>query len=150
MRVSKVIGGVVMGVIFLWVLLFSVFSPFSSPYLRFMSKDRAYFSQLAHACDSILQQQPVSSKDTVTLYPGMVLSNTMKLSGHESSLPKIISRLHPDMILVSTNSVFIEIPPERMGGFGISWEKDDMRSNYWTLESNGDGQMKKVYEERRQ
>jgi len=79
----------------------------------------------------------------------MTLSYTIKLSGREPSLPKIIKALHPDMVLVSTNRVFIEIPPERMGGFGINWEPDDTRSNYWTLESNGDGLVTSVYAERR-
>jgi hypothetical protein len=149
MRASKIIIVVVIGAILLFGIAFLIVPLLSSHYLRFMGKDTAYYTEVAHACDLIMQQHPVSSNDTITLYSHMVLPYTMKLSGRDTSLPKIIRALHPDMILVSTNRVWIEIPPERMGGFVITWERDDMRTNYWALQSNGDGLVKTVYEESR-
>ena len=129
MHISNAIVGLVVGVIALCVLVLLAVTLFSSRYLRFMAKDKAYFSEVAHACDSILRHHPVSSNDTVTLYGHMSLPYTMKLSGHDGSLPKIIKRLHPDMVLISTNRVLIDIPPERMGGFVITWEADHLHSN---------------------
>lgn len=114
-----------------------------------MSKDNTYYSEVARACDSILNQHPVSSNDIVKLHGQMMLPYTIRLSGRDASLPKIIKALHPDSILVSTNRVFIDISPERAGGFGVLWEQDEMRSNYWILKSSGDGMVKTVYGERR-
>jgi len=149
MRTFKIISGLVFGVILLCGLAFLLVPGFHSRYLRFMGKDAAYYTEVAHACDSIMVQHPPSSTDSVTLYAHMVLPYTLKLSGSDPSLPKIIRALHADHILVSTNRVFIDIPPERMGGFGVIWERDEMRTNYWTLQSNGDGLVKTVYEESR-
>jgi hypothetical protein len=148
-RSPKIITGLVIGAVLVCGVAFLAFTLFSSRYLRFMGKDAAYFTEVAHACDSIMVQHPPSSTDSVTLYGHMVLPFTLKLSGSDPSLPKIIRALHADHILVSTNRVFIDIPPERMGGFGVIWERDEMRTNYWTLQSNGDGLVKTVYEESR-
>ena len=149
MRSPKIITGLVVGAVLVCGVVFLAFTLFSSRYLRFMGKDVAYFTEVAHACDSIMVQHPPSSTDFVTLYAHMVLPYTLKLSGSDPSLPKIIRALHADHILVSTNRVFIDIPPERMGGFGVIWERDEMRTNHWTLQSNGDGLVKTVYEESR-
>ena len=149
MRSPKIITGLVVGAVLVCGVVFLAFTLFSSRYLRFMGKDVAYFTEVAHACDSIMAQHPPSSTDSVTLYGHMVLPYTLKLSGSDPSLPKIIRALHADHILVSTNRVFIDIPPERMGGFGVIWERDEMRTNHWTLQSNGDGLVKTVYEESR-
>jgi len=148
-RAPKIIIGFVVGAVLLLGTVFLAVPLFSSRYLQFMGKDTAYYTDIAHACDLVLQQHPVSSNDTVTLYSHMSLPYTKKLSGEEASLPKIIRALHPDEILVSSNRVWIEIPPERMGGFVITWEPGDMHTNYWALQSNGDGLVKTVYEESR-
>jgi hypothetical protein len=147
MQISKIIVGLAVGVVLFLGLVFLAVTSFSSRYLQFMAEDKTYFAEVAHACDSILREHPVTSKDTVTLFGHLSLPDTVKLSAQDSSLPKVIRALHPDMILVSTNRVFIEIPPERMGGFTIAWKQDDMRSNYRVLQSNGDGLVKTVYEE---
>jgi len=149
MRTSRLSFGLALGVIVAVCVAVMAFVFHPSPYLRFMHKDAGYYSEIAHACDSIMVQHPPSSTDSVTLYGHMVLPFTLKLSGGDPSLPKIIRALHADHILVSTNRVFIDIPPERMGGFGVIWERDEMRANYWTLQSNGDGLVKTVYEESR-
>jgi hypothetical protein len=150
MRKIKIIIGTVVGVgLFcgLTVLIFTTL--FASPYLKFMGKGSTYYLQVAHACGSIIAQHPVNATDSVTLYSHMVLPCTIKLSGSDASLPKIVRVLHADMILVSTNRVLIEVPPEKMGGFVITWEPDDIRGNYWVLQSNRDGLVNTVYEENR-
>jgi hypothetical protein len=145
---SKVASGIVIAAILLSGLSLLA-NMLVSPYLKFMGKDAVYYSKVANACDLIMRQHPVSSNDTVTLYGDMVRPYTIKLSVHDSTLPRIIRGLYPDMILVSSNGVSIEIPPEHMGGFVVGWGPDDMRTNYWALWSNGDGLEKTVYEERR-
>jgi len=147
MRTLRTIYGLAVGAILLFGLAFLLFPRFHSRYLRFMAKNPAYYSEVAHACDLVMQQHPVSSNDTVALYRDMTLTYTTKLSGQEVSLPKIIRALHPDMILVSTNRVWIVIP--EMGGFGLTWEQDESRNGYWTLQSHAEGLTKTVYEERK-
>jgi hypothetical protein len=136
-----------LGAIVLFCVLAAGFFFLSSPYLRFRYKSTSYYSEVAHACDSVLQQHPVSSKDTATFNSGMVLPYTLSISLGDVSLPKIISALHPDMILVSTNGVWIEIPPGRTGGFAVTWGPDNLRTNHWALQAGGDGLVKTVYEE---
>ena len=112
-----------------------------SPYLRFMGRSTQYYSEIAAACDFVLRQYPVSSNDSPVLIQG-----ALPISGSDVKLPEVIRSLHPDFLLVSSNSVYIWILPERMGGFGVIWEHDKMRPNHWTLQSNGDGLQKIVYE----
>jgi hypothetical protein len=103
-----------------------------------MRKDSSYYSQVAHACDSLLREHPVSSSNSVTLYEGMTFPFTLKLSGNDKSLPKIIRALHPDCILISSNRVVIDILPLPHGGFGVIWRQDDLKTNQWILQSNGE------------
>jgi hypothetical protein len=144
MRTRKII--LALGAIVLFCIMAGGFFYLSSPHLRFRHKSAGYYSEVAHACDSVLQQHPVGSNDSVVFNSGMTLPYTKALSVSDGTLPKIISALHPDMILISTNRVWIEIPPERMGGFVITWEPDDMRTNHWALQSGGDGLVTTVYE----
>ena len=130
-------------------LVFFTVTLMSSRYLAFMHRDAAYFSDVAHACDAIRLQHPPGSNDSVTLYGKMTLSCTLKVSGRDPSLPMIIRALHPDHILVSTNRVFIDIPPERAGGFAVIWQLDENQPDRWTLQTSGDGLVKTVYEERK-
>jgi hypothetical protein len=149
MRTSRLSLGLALAVIVVVCITVASFVIRPSPYLRFMHRDIRYYSEVAHACDAIMAQHPASSTDSVALSGHMVLPYTLKVSGSDPSLPEIIRALHADHILVSTNRVFIDIPPERMGGFGVIWERDEMRTNHWTLQSNGDGLVKTVYEESR-
>ena len=91
-------------------------------------KDAAYYTEVAHACDSIMVQHPPSSTDSVTLYAHMVLPYTLELSGSDPSLPKIVRASYGYHILVSTNRVFIDIPPDDWVGFGVvreTWRDAD-------------------------
>jgi hypothetical protein len=145
---------IILLVVFMLVLMTCVAAwkfPFlfmPSPYLSFMRKDLSYYSQVAHACDSILQHHPVTASNSVTRY-GEVLPFTLSLSGSDTSLPKIIRALHPDDILVSSNRIFIDIPPERMGGFGVSWGQNELQTNQWILQSHAEGPGEIVYQENR-
>lgn len=153
MRVIKVIviciAAAISLYVFYYIIAFALFIFRPSPYLRFMGKDAAYYTDVAHACDVVLKGHPVISSNAVAHYQGVALPYTLKLSGDDISLPAIIRALHPDTILVSSNLVWIEIPPERRGGFILTWEPDYMRTNFWALQSNGDGSVKTVYEENR-
>lgn len=146
MRVTKII--VCLAVFAILILFASAL--FSSRYLRFMRKDSAYYSQVAHACDEIMQQHPVLGfNNSVTVTSNIVLVDTLRLSGRDPSLPQIIRALHPDRIVISANRVFIDIPPERGRGFGLIWEHGDLATNNWVLQTAGDGLVKTVYSERR-
>ncbi len=146
MRVPRIILAMAAGLCVLLCIGLVALYVLPSPYLRFMGRDIRYYSEVASACDLVLREHPVSSNDSVELYRGMFLPCTKRLSGRDVKLPKVIRSLRPDYLLVSSNRVYIWIPPERMGGFGVIWEQDEMRTNYWTLQSNGDGLQKTVYE----
>ena len=71
----------------------------------------------------------------------------MKIPGSDRNIPNIIRRLHPDYILVGTNHVSVFIPPEKMGGFGVIWMQDELQTNRWILQTDGDGVLKAIYTE---
>jgi len=70
MRTRRIL--LALGVIVIFCIVAVVLFIGSSPYLRFMHKGIGYYSEVAHACDSVLQQHQVSSNDTVSLNSGMV------------------------------------------------------------------------------
>jgi hypothetical protein len=149
MRALKIILGVASVAI---LLLYPLFAFWLCPYryLRFMHRDTAYYTQVAHACDVIKQQHPVSPYDSVTLSSGLVLPYTLKLSGGDPSLPKIIRALHANPILVSTNRVWMKVAAEwGRAGFGLIWEREEMVTNNWALSTAAEGLSKTVYEEPR-
>jgi hypothetical protein len=78
------------------------------------------------------------------------LPSRLKLSGHDTSLPKIIARLDPTDLLVGSNSVSITVPPERMGGFWVMWSSDEKNTNQWKLEVGAEGIHNIVYRETKQ
>ena len=105
----------------------------SSPYLRFTHKGIGYYSEVAHACDSVLQQHQglASNEEPGDTQFGDGIAIYAEVSGSDASLPKIIGALpYPSEILVSSNRVFIEIPPECMGGFAVIWERDETRTQF--------------------
>jgi hypothetical protein len=140
---------IILGLAVFAILIFYTVGLFSSRYLRFMHEDTAYYSQVAHACDAIMQQHPLNFGGSTALSSNMMLLDTLKLSGRDPSLPEIIRALHPDRISVSANQVFINIPPERGGGFGLIWKHGDLETNNWVLQTGADGLIKTVYSERR-
>ncbi len=85
-----------------------------SPYIRFMGKAPSYYTQFAHACDSLMQQHPIG------------VAGFAELSPSDTMLPAIIRELHARKVRVSTNGVSILVGVGR-GGFGISWGPDDTR-----------------------
>ena len=149
MRGLKVTLGIAsVSILVLWPLLAWWVCPYR--YLRFMHRDAAYYAQVAHACDLIRQQHPVSPHDSVTFSRDMVLPYTLKLSGRDPSLPKIIRALHANPILVSTNRVWMKVAAEwGRAGFGLTWEQDGMATNDWVLSTAAEGLYKTVYEEPR-
>ena len=121
-----------------------------SPYLRFTHRDANYYSEFSRACDSVLRSHPVTSNDFVRLTSHITLPSRLKLSGHDTSLPKIIARLDPTDLLVGSNSVSITVPPERMGGFWVMWSSDEKNTNQWKLEVGAEGIHNIVYRETKQ
>jgi hypothetical protein len=75
---------------------------------------------------------------------GNEVTSTLRLSPADPSLPRIIRKLHPDDILVWSNRVSVEIPPERMGGFSVIWEQDSLEAGHWLLEATFEGPVTKI------
>jgi len=150
MKTYSKIGLVFIIVIFVLVGFVLWEFPFLLPpfqYLRFMHRDANYYAEVAHACDFILQHRPVTSNDVVRLPGTRTLPFRLKIPGNDPALPKIIRRLNPDFLLVGTNHVSLFIPPEKMGGFGVIWTQDELQTNRWILQADGDGMLKAVYTE---
>jgi hypothetical protein len=110
-----------------------------SDYLRFMEdKDQQYYSEFARACDSMLSQHPVGTNESI------------RISGDDLSLPKIVRDLQPkpSRVTISSNRVHIMAGVSRPG-FGIEWQQDEMRTNVWVLRTAAEGLIRVAYEERR-
>ena len=145
MRGSRIILGVVLMVGLLGALIYFGLAGAASRYHRFMAKDTAYYSQVAHACDAILQQHPIGSSG---LQPYAGLPGSFTLSAQDASLPVPIRALHPDTLILSTNRLYVGFGVGRVA-WGIIWEQDEDRTNSWTLDTNADGLQKRVYAESR-
>jgi hypothetical protein len=150
---------IVVGVAAVGALLY--FSPVGpgSRYRRFHAQDSAYYSRLAHACDSVLQQHPqftkhsqASGKQLPALMLWMdandVVWEQVRLSPQDASLPDAVRVLHPDEVLLAPKRVFLGFGVGRVG-WSIIWEQDEIQTNTWTLQSNAEGLVKKVYAEAR-
>jgi hypothetical protein len=131
----------------------------ASPYRRFRARDAEYYSRLARACDSVLAQHPGFTKyssDSSKQVPTKILWadandviwEQVRLSPKDSSLPQIIRKLHPDEVLLAPKRVYIGFGVGRVA-WGIIWGQDEVQTNTWTLQSNGDGLVRKVYAEPR-
>jgi hypothetical protein len=160
MRAFKIIL-VLLAVIVTAVGVLFYFGPMGprSPYWRFQSRDADYYSRLAHACDSLLQRHPnfvrhseASSKEAghavIWMDANDVVWDQTRLTPSDPSLPDLVRALHPDEVLLAPNRVFIGFGVGRLA-WAIIWEQDDTQTNRWTLQSNGDGLVKRVYAETR-
>jgi hypothetical protein len=140
------------------LIYFSPVGP-GSPYRRFHARDSAYYSRLAHACDSVLQQHPQFAKHSqgsgkqlpasmLWMDANDVLWEQVRLSPQDPSLPDAVRALHPDEILLAPRRVFLGFGVGRVG-WSIIWEQDEIQTNTCTLQSNAEGLVKKVYAEAR-
>ena len=77
-----------------------------------------------------------------------VVWEQVSLSPRDSSLPDPVRTLHPDEVLLAPKRVFIGFGVVRLA-WSIIWEQDEMQTNKWTLKSNAEGLVKKVYAETR-
>ena len=104
-----------------------------------MQRSAAYYSQLAHACDAVLQATPLEENALC-----QVLLD-------KSSVPKIIRDLHPKCLWLSFDSVTIDIG-QGNEGFWVGWGPDRTGTNMhlWTLVANVRGSQNVVYAEARQ
>src|SRR5581483_2657406 len=80
--------------------------PFLLPplqYLRFMHRSHSYYANVAHACDSVFREHPVSSNDVIRFTSTIVATYRIRLSGKDPALPKAIKQLHADWVMVGSN-----------------------------------------------
>jgi hypothetical protein len=160
MRTPKIILAFLVLLLLTLSVLF-YFSPIGpgSPYRRFHGRDSSYYSRLAHACDSVLSQHPIFTKHPEPIEQGTKFStlwidangiiwDQIKISESDPSLPKAIHALHPDKIYLAPNRVFLGFGESR-SAWSITWELDETRTNTWTMQSNAEGWVRKVYTETR-
>jgi hypothetical protein len=102
----------------------------------FIHQSPSYYSNLAHACDEVLQAAPVANG----AFYFVSLSN--------STLPKLIADLHPRELVLTSTSVSIGYTRGN-DGFWVGWGADRANSNQWTLEANLKGGRTTFYTETR-
>lgn len=103
---------------------------FTSVYFGFKNKSAKYHAEFAEACDSVLIHHPLGT------------TKGIELSVTDSSLPKIITDLHPVRIGVSPNKVWILVNESHIDGLAIIWEPqwqplNENQTNIWELSING-------------
>jgi hypothetical protein len=101
-------------------------------YLHFISKDSAYYVQVANACDQVRIAQVLRGKFG-------------KISPDEITLPDILKEIHPAYLILETNQILLVVGAGR-GGYGISWETDGGTS--WELATYAEGLKKTFYSTR--
>jgi hypothetical protein len=119
--------------------------PLVSPYVRFTHRSSAYYTDLAQACTLVMLQHRPTTNDSAKLAGAGTLHSTIKLSGTDPTLPKIIRELQAEYVLVSTNRMCISGPGRDR--FGVTWESDGERTNRWLLQAGGDAPLVTLYEQ---
>jgi hypothetical protein len=156
----KVITGLILLLVIIPVVL-AVVAPYllKSPYIRFTEKDQHYYTEIAKASDSLLQQHTIFSKhfeplsqqhpktDFFWMDTNNVVWDMINISGQDPTLPKAIRALHPHQILIAPNRVCIciGVRPD----YTITWAQDEMQTNSWTLTCGGEGVGESLYAEKR-
>jgi hypothetical protein len=151
---AVLLGALVIGAgINLW------FSPIgaASPYHRFNGRSRSYYSNLAHACDTVLREHTNFSRFSgvageeprtpIWMDPDGTSWIQTRLPVADPSLSEAIRALHPHEILLAPKRVWIGIGARP--DWAIYWQQDDVETNLWTLTSNGEGLERRLYVERR-
>jgi hypothetical protein len=119
------------------LLVFGTLRLLKSNYLRFMEdKGQTYYSEFARACDSVLAQHPLGTNEFI------------RISGADSSLPKIIRDLEPSRVTISSNRVHLVVGVGR-DGFGVSWEQDEAQTNVWAINTFVESLQRVAYAETR-
>jgi hypothetical protein len=155
MRIVKIILAFLLVCVIGFCLLIYLY-PDGFAYGRFKRQTSNYYSQLARACDSLLQQNKNFSKRAATASQNLngvwmdssnVLWNDVRISGADPSLPKQISSLHANKVFIEPNRVLIEfgVRPDWV----VIWGQSDTQTNTWTLVTNGEGSETILYSERR-
>lgn len=112
-------------------LIIGLFAYWPDSHFRFRHQSKAYYSQFAKSCDSLLEQHPLGT------------NRFIELSITGAALPQIIMDLRPSKIKVSLNRVWIL---SKGNQFGIAWEpKDETQTNVWQLVTSIEGHVRSVY-----
>lgn len=127
-----------------WIYLLHRNSPVGS-YGRFVDRDKAYYVQLASACDSLIARsmgggEKMRADDTnLPPVPHGIPLPALRLRGDDKSLPPIFRELHPNFINVYSNQVSIAIGPGGRASYVIVWSQDEDKRDTWRLEADADG-----------
>jgi len=134
MRIVRIIS-ITLGIpLSLCLLVVLVLSCLKSPYLRFIEKDQKYYSDVARACDLMLQRHPLGTNEVI------------QLPIRDVSVPSVIHDLHPSAITLSSNRVHVMVGVRDVG---MSWEALDGDTNSWVLNVYPEGPGKALYVEKR-
>ena len=88
-----------------------------SSYMQFVQHDRSYFEHLASDCDSFLKAHPVGSSGLVA----DTRSGYFRVSLSDVTVPMSIKALHPNYMVVSTNSLWVNCGSNSRLGWGFGW-----------------------------
>jgi hypothetical protein len=102
-------------------------------YRGFLHRDPGYYSEIVAACEKVLADPPNA------IIGDRTLSGDRTIDSIDPSLPPAVAHLHPTLILLNTNRVYLRIGPMTKFGWGINWGQDDMDESLCELSANGDG-----------
>jgi hypothetical protein len=129
MRLSKFI--MAFAVLLLSILSLYLVAPQLTQYARFRHKSDAYYSELTKAFDTMLAEHPIGT------------NRCIELSVTDPSLPKVVRDLRPLKVQVWRERVWI-----LHGGsieFGVEWQRDELRTNVWTLSTACESDVRVIY-----
>ena len=125
MRVLRKMLFPILIVVGICLIVICALSLLTSDYLHFMGKDRQYYSDLARACDLVLERHPLGTNATSVPVVGSDVPYVfIRIPGDDPLLPQVIRDLDPEHVTVSSNRVHIVVGVGR-GAFGIAWEPRD-------------------------
>jgi len=96
---------------------------------QFRHQNSDYYRQLAQACDAVFAKAPPMERDTFCL-----------VKPEKSTLPKIITDLHPKQLVVSRDGLSLAFSTNFSPDvFWIGWVRDETHTNVWNLTANIQG-----------
>jgi hypothetical protein len=130
LKVILVVGLLALAFVSVWLFLGL---RYAADYKRFQTQGTGYYSRVAAACQSILEQHPMPS---VGLSPDPERAGWFSVPA-DQALPPTIRALNPDVLRVSTNRAYIGFRGAARLHWGIAWFQREDTTNCWALESVG-------------
>ena len=141
MRASRTILVVVVIVVFIIGFLWCLPYLLNPEYFRLRHKSVKWYEDFTAACDSVIASHPSGTNDYIAV------------SVTDTSLPKIITDLHPLKIQAGPQRFWMLLLHDSHAGFGLTWdpvwEGTNRNTNIWMLYTTAESEDTIIYSARR-